>query len=99
MDVPYFNAGVLLLGLDRLRSDDIVGQCLALGDEFGSNLPSADQTILNLLFGHTFRAIPTKFNISINPNSQPVSRLDVQGKISHFIGYPKPCDLMGEAFN
>lgn len=96
---PYFNSGVLLMNLDAWRKNKLTERCLACGTRFNKNLPTVDQTILNYIFNNNFYHLPTRFNLPVNPAQKPVSPNDIENKIAHLIGFPKPWDLGGMLFN
>ena len=58
---PYFNAGVLVVPLDRWRELDVSARGIALLRDF--RLPHSDQSALNILFASEWRVLPPKWNL------------------------------------
>lgn len=89
-DLEYFNAGVLLLNLKVWRTRNIKEKCLDIAREFPQELPSHDQSLLNIYCSGNFAKLPSYFNCSWLAD-QP--RPNVANKmILHFVGAPKPWD-------
>lgn len=53
-ELPYFNVGVLAIDRDHWMATDATTRALEVAYRYGKRMPSADQTILNLLFGAEF---------------------------------------------
>ncbi len=90
----YFNGGVLLIDLDKWRSDDVLSKCLNFAEQ-APEISSADQTILNYVFLNNYKKLPGYFNLPIHGDRKPIDPGEIKGKIGHFIGYPKPWSLLG----
>lgn len=91
--MPYFNAGVLLINLDRWRRENVAAHWEELMLRHAEMLVSCDQTVLNYLSMGEFYSLPAKYNRIILPNHLlPTS--DLEG-IYHFVGAPKPWDVGG----
>jgi hypothetical protein len=60
--VPYFNAGVLRMSLERLRQESLWEQALGILAE-QPFLEFQDQDVLNLIFRDRFDALPLAFNV------------------------------------
>jgi lipopolysaccharide biosynthesis glycosyltransferase len=89
-ELEYFNAGVLLLNLREWRLKNIKEKCLEIGRKHSMELPSVDQSILNVLCSGSFAKLPKSFNCEWSPVSQ---RPNISRKmILHFVGSPKPWD-------
>lgn len=89
-ELEYFNAGVLLLNLREWRVKNIKEECLKIGRLHALELPSVDQSILNILCSGHFAKLPKSFNCEWPPISQ---RPETSTKmILHFVGSPKPWD-------
>ena len=61
----YFNSGVLLLDLERIRSFEIDGlleRCLKVRASWGTQQKLMDQNALNFIFKENFLKLPPKFN-------------------------------------
>lgn len=64
---PYFNAGVLVLDLARLRGDDLAGRAGALLDRAGGALRYDDQCVLNALYAAAYRPLDGRWNAMLHP--------------------------------
>jgi lipopolysaccharide biosynthesis glycosyltransferase len=96
-DAPYFNSGVLLIDLARWRANSISSRLLEIARENREYFAARDQTVLNLFFSGDFDHLPARFNIIALPtNRLPEEALD---GIIHFVGAPKPWDLLGSLFH
>jgi lipopolysaccharide biosynthesis glycosyltransferase len=92
IDVPYFNAGVLLIDSARWRAEHTGEKLKSLAKTHGANLPSVDQTLLNLSFHNLFTNLDPKWNQHLYANLPPTN---VVPGILHFLGSPKPWDFWG----
>lgn len=92
---PYFNAGVLLIDAIRWKEENITQRCLELGDRYGKSLPTADQTILNVVFNDAFSLLPRKYNTPVAPGRAPLSAEIYSDRVIHLVSHPKPWDLFG----
>lgn len=93
-DMEYFNSGVLLLNLRLWRQDKIKEKCLVLAQQYGSALPSHDQSLLNLICAGNFAKLPPSFNCeweAVRSRPETADRM-----ILHYIGSPKPWDPFGK---
>lgn len=88
--IPYFNAGVLRMSLERFRQERCWEQALAIVAE-QPGLPHQDQDVLNLLFGDRFDSLPITFNVldSVRPYAPELAVLR-DPTIVHFTGPNKP---------
>jgi lipopolysaccharide biosynthesis glycosyltransferase len=77
---PYFNAGVLVLSLERLRQRRFIPKALRVMREFGLN----DQDTMNLFAGGDFTRLPWYWNA--NPHFEFVD----DAKLIHWAGVNKP---------
>jgi lipopolysaccharide biosynthesis glycosyltransferase len=77
---PYFNAGVLVLSLERLRKRRFIPKALRVMKEFGLN----DQDTMNLFAGGDFTRLPWIWNA--NPHFELVDG----AKLIHWAGVNKP---------
>jgi lipopolysaccharide biosynthesis glycosyltransferase len=60
---PYFNAGVLLMSLERMRSEKVWEQSLRIL-ETRTEVRLFDQDVLNLVFHDRFDSLPLTYNVS-----------------------------------
>ena len=79
-DYDVFNAGVMVLDLEKMRADDFVGTYLPFASAFGMH----DQNVLNLYSGGTF----TRFGYEWNNLARDESIAG--GKFIHWAGSRKP---------
>jgi len=88
----YFNAGILLFDLDRWRETDMDAKWELLTHKYPRDFISHDQTIFNSLSEGKFARLPIKFNVAWPPGTVLPETSD---SITHFIGSPKPWDVLG----
>ncbi|WP_162343330.1 glycosyltransferase family 8 protein [Cyclobacterium salsum] len=88
-----FNSGVLLFNLKEWRLNNIKDNCIQIGCNYPMELLSCDQTILNAYFAGNFSKLPDGFNCVWYAHKAKPSLSDKM--IYHFVGSPKPWDLMG----
>lgn len=92
-EAEYFNSGVLLLNLNAWRQQDVFGKCVDIARQYSIELPSHDQSLLNIICRGGFAKLPTSFNCEWEaslPKPQVADKM-----ILHFIGSPKPWDPLG----
>lgn len=91
----YFNSGVLLLDLDKLRSNQKFNESLKYLEENADKVSWADQDALNVVFENDRAELPINWNIQIVFN-ELVSNKDFKNAIKnlngivHYIGPYKP---------
>ena len=94
-DVPVFNAGVMMLNLERWRAENVTEQVLT-HDLFSTKI--SDQTILNIIFKDRWLEVNGVFNFVPGPawkvDLPDFVRLYLHGRrdvrIMHFAGPNKP---------
>lgn len=91
---PYFNSGVVLFNLDEWRRQDVEQKWRNFAAKYAQDLLSIDQTILNGICEGNFAQLPAKFNKPWYPGEEKPER--VEDGIIHFVGSPKPWDLLGK---
>jgi lipopolysaccharide biosynthesis glycosyltransferase len=84
-----FNAGVLVMNLQRMREDDFLRQYAGFAEQFGLN----DQYILNLYAGDSFLPLDWRWNAWPDRDV-----LDDDVAIVHWVGPIKPWEDIGVAF-
>jgi lipopolysaccharide biosynthesis glycosyltransferase len=107
MNLPperYFNAGVLLLDLERMREQNAVEKCNDLWIRHRSEIKVADQGLLNKCFCDDMELLPQKWNIinSVYRNppvpgmytAEEVTEAIRHPGIVHFTGAHKPWLLL-----
>lgn len=89
-DTPYFNSGVMMLNLDRWRSERLASECIRVALHYtatlGESPPLHDQYALNVTCVGRWKALGTEWNafadrIPSNPD---------EVRIVHFAGSRKP---------
>lgn len=65
-DAPYFNAGMMLMDLDRWRREDTAAACMAAYREAGGSFPFSDQDCLNKALMGRVRAVSQRWNFLSN---------------------------------
>jgi lipopolysaccharide biosynthesis glycosyltransferase len=95
LDAGYFNAGVLLIDAKRWRELDITNACMRCASHHSARLASHDQSLLNFVFyKDNFCRIEPKYNRALYPDTGRIEGPAVG--IYHFVGSPKPWDILGE---
>lgn len=99
-DYPYFNSGVLLINLERWRTDDVEGRIFKFIKANPQALKLLDQTILNITLQDFRLELPIKYNFQFTPKvlgeSSYLSRKTeyqealAHPAIIHFVGLHKP---------
>lgn len=80
----YFNAGVLLVDLERWRTEKIGEELFLKGEEVFGRIHLWDQDVLNLVLENRWSELPGVFN-----ETQVAARSD-DYRIVHFVGGTKP---------
>ena len=80
-DFDYFNAGIMVLDLDRLRADDFCREFLPYAERYGMN----DQDVLNCYAGPNRAVLPPAWNTM--PTQEAVTE---RPRIIHWAGLMKP---------
>lgn len=93
---PYFNSGVLVLDCEMWRRQDWTKRCLEFGRKHNKNLPTVDQTILNVLMGGEFFQIARRFNTPVSAGRNRLDLSDLEDRIIHLVSRPKPWDPIGQ---
>jgi lipopolysaccharide biosynthesis glycosyltransferase len=92
-DDPAFNAGVALFDAREWREQNCFSRIMDFCNAHPDRLLSADQTALNVLFAKHCHRLDPAFNVKLST----VVRTPVQEQgIYHFVGSPKPWDILGE---
>ncbi len=95
-EAKYFNAGVMVIDLDKWRKLNITEKCFEFADRYPNKLFAADQTVLNYVFyKNNFFELDKSYNHGLYPYSNPVDPQECDS-IFHFVGSPKPWDFGGE---
>lgn len=94
----YFNAGILLIDLDQVRSEKLFSRTIELIAAQGADMPYSDQDALNAVFWRRWKRLDPAWNIQrhmIIPEHEHTLPTDRQlGRerpgIVHFMGPAKP---------
>lgn len=95
---PYFNAGVMLLNLSKLRQLDLANEMLNYLFENMDIISFADQDIYNLFFGKNTLFVSNKYNY-IPSKTTRYSEEIVKPIIIHYAGREKPNSYKYVDFN
>ena len=98
----YFNAGILLINLDKMRSTHFEKQCFAYIDTYKDHILYQDQDVLNAVCEGDWEALPLSWNAYYfiyqriydktyyNYKKEDIQAAKTQPKIIHFNQHPKP---------
>lgn len=88
-DNLYFNAGVLLFNLEKIRQDNIEQKFEAYTTENIDNIRVGDQQIINVVCQGKIKQLPSDWNVQ---SSNFINRSDYTNnpKIVHYVGKQKP---------
>ncbi len=81
----YFNAGVLLINLQKWRENRITEQLFDIEKKYHNFLLCNDQDILNKYFMNNYLELDKKFNLMFGSEADCIIR--------HFVALPKPWEL------
>lgn len=84
-----FNAGVLLIDLDRWRTEQVARKLEDIAATWKVPHGSADQLLLNMHFQGNFDILDTRWNIGVMYQNDSTSQLNA-AKILHWNGHRKP---------
>lgn len=83
----YFNAGVMLLNLDKMRANNIEDKSLKFAQEEPEKILLLDQCVLNHVFQDKVKFVDKKWNYQHKLNKSPKPK---KAAIIHFVGWEKP---------
>lgn len=89
----YYNAGVLLINLEKWRSDKIADKLLEYAVNNTDKIVYLDQDVLNVVLQGKIKTIDDKWNCQVlEPGGMPSQRFNriAEKGIIHFIGVRKP---------
>lgn len=92
-DGPAFNSGVILTQRKQWLEQDCWNRIKAFCEQYSNQLLAADQTVLNALMAENCYHLPVEYNIKLFPKR--TSKIGDKAGIYHFVGSPKPWDLLG----
>jgi lipopolysaccharide biosynthesis glycosyltransferase len=95
-DDPCFNSGVILFNVEQWKAQNCLSRVLEFGNAYPDCLLAADQTVLNILFAKDCCRLSPEFNVKLSTHVRdPIP----EKGIYHFVGSPKPWDILGEFFH
>jgi len=83
----YFNAGVMLLNLKKMREDDIQNKSMCFAQEHPEKILLLDQCVLNHVFEDRVKFVDKRWNYQYKLNKSPKPK---NPAIIHFVGWEKP---------
>lgn len=90
----YFNAGVLLLNLKKMREDDIFTKFISFIKKYPEKIRFADQCVLNANFSNNIKFLDAYWNFQHLPFLKDIEKKYKQNKnkvkILHFVSDKKP---------
>jgi lipopolysaccharide biosynthesis glycosyltransferase len=94
-DTPYFNAGVMLIDLDRWRALDVGGTAISYLQEPARRVTLYDQEALNVALGGNWLELPPYWNVSrywykAERRVAPHTDILARARIHHFLSEDKP---------
>lgn len=95
-DAPYFNAGVMLIDLQRWLDLGVAERALGYLRKYGRSVYFNEQEALNAVVGGSWTALDDRWNVSANPMHARDQRPGGAGPaIVHFAGRIKPWAVPG----
>ena len=92
-DYKYFNAGVLLIDIQKWNKDNIVAKLFKISDSYGENVLHADETLLNKYFDGQYKILDLKYNyLEYDLISHPLEQVIIR----HFVTKFKPWTIPPE---
>ena len=88
-NASYFNAGVMLLDLDRWRAASITEKCVQWIEGHNEIITFWDQDVLNAVLDSNVQLLPEKWNY-MQPDSSIKEMQNEDIRIIHFVGTHKP---------
>jgi len=108
----YFNAGVMLMDLDKLREFNFESKCFEFVKKHSNFIWHVDQCVINRVLNENWKRLPYRFNfMSIvphknykpeeyslrnTPDEEIKDAINDNALIAHFIGSNKPWEFMGQ---
>jgi lipopolysaccharide biosynthesis glycosyltransferase len=88
---PYFQAGILLIALNKWRDLNLVSTFISIINNHWDSLKCVDQDVLNIALRDQWTRLPLGFNIEENAiRNIPFDWIEEHIKIAHFTGKNKP---------
>jgi lipopolysaccharide biosynthesis glycosyltransferase len=101
----YFQSGVMLMNIEKMRKDDIVTKCITFANSISQNnlMSNPDQDTLNAILKSAIKYIPPKYNMNwcIEPDvaravwgKEELREAKKNPVIIHYIGPIKPWNYL-----
>ena len=97
---PYFNAGVMLMNLEKMREDGIVNVLFDSARKLGQSIRYADQDVMNLVCQDRILFLPLKWNVQgstffmksglFQASQHVINEAITAPAIIHYVGKRKP---------
>jgi hypothetical protein len=95
-ECPCFNSGAMLVDTREWKRQGCFDRIIEFCTKYPKELRAADQTALNALYSTNCFALPAQFNVKL---SSVERKCEIDSGIYHFLGSPKPWDLLGSLFH
>lgn len=96
-DAKHLNSGVMLIDVKKWNELEVTNQCLDVFEKYGNTFRGLDPILNCVFYKNNFYQLDKSYNYALYPNSPPLS--EYFNSIFHFVGSPKPWDLLGENLN
>jgi lipopolysaccharide biosynthesis glycosyltransferase len=94
-ETPYFNAGVMLIDLDRWRAMEVARRSLDYLETYGRAVWFNEQEALNAVIGNGWARLDDRWNLSANPVHARRQHPSGDPAILHYAGRVKPWAVAG----
>ncbi len=100
--IPYFNAGVLLINLKYWRDNDVINRCMKCIETMADKLLFHDQDTLNVVLNKEIKLLPLTYNFQRgfidyafyndfdSKYQEEINSVKYNPVVIHFTGYSKP---------
>ena len=94
MDGPYFNAGFLIINIEKWRKNNLTENLIIKMNKLSKSILHWDQDVLNSYFDGKYIEIENKFNFNAYDKRNEVKNLE-EIIFLHYVGSKKPWVLSG----
>lgn len=95
LEYKYFNSGVLLLNLKKLRKETKAEEIYRIMLQLQNKVEYPDQDILNVLYSENVKYNDNKYNYQVLKNDI-INHIELENAcILHYVGYKKPWSYKG----
>jgi lipopolysaccharide biosynthesis glycosyltransferase len=100
--IPYFNAGVLLINLKYWREHDVISRCMKCIENMADKLLFHDQDTLNVVLHNEIKLLPLTYNFQRgfidyafynnydSKYQEEINGVKYKPTVIHYTGYSKP---------